>query len=80
MKKRKYRTMRRYAFSRLPSNSEIVALAMFSWPKVCLITIAEEVPIFMTESGRIYKPYFRKRKHHDKHPLPRRDRGGRRWK
>ena len=51
MKKRKYRTIRRYTFSRLPSNSEIVALAMFAWPKVCLVTIAEEVPIFLRECG-----------------------------
>lgn len=67
MKKRKYRTIRRYTFSRLPSNSEIVALAMFAWPKMCLITIAEEVPIFLRECGdgkfRRFKDHSYKKKY-----------------
>ena len=66
MKKRKYRTIRRYTFSRLPSNSEIVALAMVSWPKVCLVTIVKDGPIFLKDCGDGKFRRFRDRPHDNK--------------
>lgn len=43
--------MNKFTLTHNPSHSEIVALATFAWPKVCLVTIAEEVPIFLRECG-----------------------------